>query len=290
MPDLTGKVALVTGANRGLGFETAKTLAGRGARVILVCRDLALGSEAAARMGGKVEVVVIALDDLASIEAGAAEIARRTDRLDIVVNNAGLFGVDFTKTKQGFEYHFGTNHLGHFALTLKLWPLLAAARVVTVTSAMYRRAKIDFDDLDWQKRPYSKWQAYADSKLANLLFAEELQRRFDAAGFKATSVLAHPGYAATNSPFGGRSMKPNFGEVIMLVLGNLLMAQSPAMGAQPSLMAATDAQARGGDLYGPTKMGGMRGAPAKADKKIAPDPALALRLWQVSSGLTGVSV
>lgn len=291
---LAGKTALVTGANRGIGLETARGLAARGASVIVACRDAARASETVDRLRAEFptaehRAVPLALDDLGSVGACAEALYDSLDGLDILVCNAGVFGIDHGHTAQGFEWHFGANCLGHFALTLDLLPLLArrpGARVVTVTSAMNRRGKLDFDDLDWRRRPYSKWQAYADSKLGNLLLAEELQRRLDSAGLPVLSLLSHPGYAATNSAWGGRSMKPTFAETIMLALGNALMAQSPAMGAAPSVLAATDPSATGGELYGPSRLGGMRGPPAKADKKLTPDPATALRLWQTAMTLT----
>ncbi|PWR23403.1 oxidoreductase [Zavarzinia compransoris] len=292
-----GRIALVTGANRGIGFETARGLVAQGADVVIACRDAGRAEDAVRRLGAerpgaRVAEVPLALDDLASIEACRAEVARRYGHLDLLVCNAGVFGVEHGHTAQGFEWHFGANCLGHFALTLGLLPLMAGrpdARVVTVTSAMYRKARLDFSDLDWRRRKYGKWQAYADSKLGNLLLAEELQRRLDAAGIAVKSLLSHPGYAATNSPWGGRSIKPTLMETAMLALGNALMAQSPAMGAAPSLLAAGDPSARGGDLYGPSRLGGMRGPAAKADKKIPPDPATAARLWDVASSLTGTN-
>lgn len=292
-----GRLALVTGANRGLGLETALGLVRQGADLVIACRDAGRAAETLARLraerpGARVEAVPLALDDLGSIEACRAEVAARFGHLDLLICNAGVFGVDLSHTAQGFEWHFGANCLGHFALTLGLLPLMAGrpdARIVTVTSAMYRKARLDFTDLDWRRRKYSKWQAYADSKLGNLLLAEELQRRLDAAGIAVKSLLAHPGYAATNSPWGGRSIKPTLMESLMLALGNALMAQSPAMGAAPSLLAAGDPAARGGDLYGPSRLGGMRGPAARADKKIAPDPATAARLWDVASSLTGAN-
>ncbi|MFA5121547.1 oxidoreductase [Zavarzinia sp.] len=295
LPKLNGRIAVVTGANRGLGFETARGLAARGALVIIACRDPARATETVARLIGefpdaRIETVALTLDDLASVRACVAELVDRLETVDLLICNAGVFGIDYGHTKDGFEWHFGANCLGHHVLTLGLLPLLAKghdARVVTVTSAMYRKGKLDFADLDWRRRPYSKWQAYADSKLGNLLLAEELQRRIDHAGLAIKNLLAHPGYAATNSAWGGRSMKPTLLETAMLALGNALMAQTPAMGAAPSLLAATDPAAKGGDLYGPTKLGGMRGEPAKADKKITPDPAAAARLWQVAAELTG---
>ncbi|MCF4167688.1 SDR family NAD(P)-dependent oxidoreductase [Zavarzinia compransoris] len=293
--ELEGRIALVTGANRGIGLETAKGLVARGAEVVIACRDESRAAETldrlrAVRPGATVRAALLSLDDLASVRDCVATVSDSLPGLDILVCNAGVFGVEHGHTAQGFEWHFGANCLGHFALTLGLLPLMAGrrdARVVTVTSAMYRRGRIDFEDLDWRARRYNKWQAYADSKLGNLLLAEELQRRLDQAGIGVKSLLSHPGYAATNSAWGGRSIKPTLMETAMLALGNALMAQSPAMGAAPSLLAATDPAARGGDLYGPSKLGGMRGAPAKADKKITPDPATAARLFDLALARTG---
>lgn len=295
IPDLSGRLALVTGGNRGLGLETASMLAARGADVVIACRNASAADEALAKLrarapAAKTEAMDLDLTRLSSVRAFVQDFTRRHDRLDILVNNAGVFGINQGLTEDGFELHYGTNHFGHFALTLGLMELLARApapRIVAVTSMMARQGKIDFDDLDRRKGKYSKWQAYSDSKLANVLFAQELQRRMERAGIPGTAVLAHPGYAATNSPFGGSSMTPTPAEVVLLVIGSAF-SQSPAMGAQPTLMAATLPGASPGTLFGPGRMGGMRGSPVADGQRIPADAETAARLWAVSEQLTGV--
>lgn len=285
LPDLAGRTAIVTGASNGIGLETAKALTAHGARVILAVRDEAKGRRAAAAMPGPVapEVCHLDLASLESVRAFAAAWAR--DPIDLLVNNAGVMIPPLSRTEDGFELQFGTNHLGHFALTNLLLPhLTAAGRVVTVASGAHRAGSIDFTDLNWEHRKYRPWRAYGQSKLANLLFTGELQRRVAAAGASALSMAAHPGYAATNLQSHAGSRVSRFA---LRELGNRLLAQDAAGGALPTLYVATQ------DLPGNTYAGpknGLRGAPAPCSRsRAADDPETARRLWQVSETLTGVT-
>ena len=285
IPDLTGRTAVVTGASSGIGLETAKALTARGARVIIAVRDEAKGRTAAAAMPGP-GAAEVRLLDLASLDSVRA-FAKAWDGgpIDLLINNAGVMIPPLTRTKDGFELQFGTNHLGHFALTnLLLLNIAGDGRVVTISSGAHRAGKIDFEDLNWEHRKYRRWAAYGQSKLANLLFTRELQRRLTQAGSSILSMAAHPGYAATNlqSHSGSKLM-----EVAMGNLGNRLLAQDAAGGALPTLFAATQ-NLPGGTFVGPKN--GMRGAPAPcARSKAASDAAVARRLWDVSETLTGVT-
>ncbi|MCU1451242.1 MAG: Short-chain dehydrogenase [Acidimicrobiales bacterium] len=286
IPDLTGKVAVVTGANSGLGYETALGLAGHGAEVILACRDEGRGTTAlenlrAAVPDAQTELALLDLADLASVRKFADAFNGERNGLDILVDNAGVMALAERRlTADGFEMQFGTNHLGHFALTGLLLPQLLArpnARVVAVSSTGHRVGKIRFGDLQWEKK-YRKWLAYGQSKLANLLFAFELDRRARAAGAPITAVAAHPGYADTNLQTGTSFSWSNF------------MAQSAAMGALPSLYAATAPDVQGGQYFGPGSLTQQKGHPkrVKAAGK-AYDTETARRLWEVSEQLTGVT-
>ena len=293
IPDLTGVRAIVTGATSGLGLETARELVRHGAGVVLAVRDPSRGSAAAAAIARDTgrdapEARALDLADLSSVRAFADG---WDGRLDLLVNNAGVMALPYGVTADGFEMQFGTNHLGHFALTgLVLAALLRAdaPRVVTVSSGVHRTGRIDFDDLQGE-RSYARWQAYARSKLANLLFAFELQRRADAARVRLRSVAAHPGYAATNLQAAGPRMEGNrFREAVMKV-GNTLFGQSAAAGALPQLYAATAPDVRGGEYFGPRGPMESRGAPTRVKASAsAHDAALATRLWEVSEELTGV--
>src|SRR3954469_4000255 len=280
LPHQAGRTAVVTGANSGLGLATAAALAAAGAHVVLAVRDPARGEAAAAGLPGSVEVRRLDLADLASVRAFAAD--WRGD-LDLLVNNAGVMAVPAGVTVDGFERQFGTNHLGHFALTNLLLPHVTD-RVVTVSSTMHRSGVIDLDDLNWQRRPYSANGAYAQSKLANLLFTLELERRLREAGSRVRALAAHPGYAATNLQ--GRS-----GNRIAdgaMKLGNVLLAQSDERGALPTLAAATR-DLPGGSYLGPDGFQEMRGFPTLVGRTAAAgDPELARRLWEESARLTGV--
>jgi NAD(P)-dependent dehydrogenase (short-subunit alcohol dehydrogenase family) len=293
IPDLTGRIAIVTGATSGIGFEAALALAGKGAETVLAVRDSSRGEACAAQIrqrhpAAKLRVMSL---DLASLAAVAAfvEQAAALPRVDILLNNAGLgFQPTRSVTKDGFERQFGTNHLGHFALTGRLIPLLLQApapRVVTIASLAHRRGRINFDDLQ-SERAYNGGRAYAQSKLANLLFARELDRRARLAASRLVSVAAHPGLsttgfiAATEMP----SWQRGISGLVMRLLG-----QDAAHGALPGLYAATMPDVAGGRYWGPDGMREMKGAPALA--KIAPqagDKAVWQRLWTVSEALTRV--
>jgi len=294
IPDQTGRTAVVTGANSGIGYQTALELARRGARVVLAVRDTGRGQEALRRLRAEVpaaaaELGSLDLADLASVRAFAGSLPY--GELDLLVNNAGIMAVPLLRTVDGFETQFGVNHLGHFALTgLLLGRLLArpGARVVTVTSGMYRTGRIGFDDLG-AERGYRKWAAYSQSKLANLLFAMELQRRADAAGRDLTSVAAHPGYAATNLQAVGPRLYGSRLRAGAAVVLNRLVAQSDADGALPVLRAATDPGVRGGEVLGPSGPFELRGTPKLVRvANRARDRAVARRLWETSERLTGV--
>ena len=293
VPSQEGRAFLVTGANGGLGYETARVLAQRGARVILACRRPDAAAEAARRIrdlapGARVQVEALDLAELASVRECARRVAKGLGRLDGLVNNAGLMGVPRAVTADGFERQFAVNHLGHFALTGRLLPLLLAApapRVVTVTSETARFGRIAFDDLQGERR-YRPWRAYAQAKLANLLFALELDRRARAAGSALVSMGAHPGYAGTglqaNPERRLRAPVQRFWS-----WANRSVAQGAAAGAWPTLRAATDPQARGGTLYGPSR---LLAGPAIVDTvyRRGADQEAARRLWDASATLTGV--
>ena len=280
LPAQAGRTVVVTGANSGLGLATARELARAGARVVLAVRDVARGEQAAATIEGATEVRRL---DLASLESVRAFAAAWTGDLDVLVNNAGIMMVPAGRTADGFELQFGTNHLGHFALTNLLLPHVTD-RVVTVSSGMHRQGTIDLEDLNWERRPYNATRAYAQSKLANLLFAMELQRRLADAGSRVRALAAHPGYAATNLQ--GRS-----GSRVMdgaMKVGNLLVAQSDSQGALPTLAAATR-DLPGGSYLGPDGFQEMRGYPTLVGRTPeASNPELARRLWAASAALTGV--
>lgn len=284
LPGFAGRTVIVTGASSGLGLETGKALTAHGARVILAVRNEAKGAAAAALMPGPGTTEVRSLD-LASLEEVRAFAANWPgDPVDLLINNAGVMIPPLGRTEDGFELQFGTNHLGHFALTNLLLPCVTG-RVVTVSSGAHRFGSIDFGDLNWERRKYRPWRAYGQSKLANLLFTAELQRRLTEAGSPVLSVAAHPGYAATGlQSHSGSRLGDLAGE-----LGNRLLAQDAASGALPTLYAAT-AAVPGNTFVGPTGLGGMRGAPAPCPRSAAAgDMAVAARLWQVSEALTGVT-
>lgn len=296
IPAQTGKTVLITGANSGLGFEAAKMLAAKGARVILAVRDSAKGERAAIEIrrtvpAAQLELLPLDLASLASIRDAAAMFAQTHDRLDILINNAGVMAIPRRTTADGFEMQFGTNHLGHFALTGLLLPRLLqtpAARVVTVSSGAHLLGRINFADLQGERR-YQPWLAYGQSKLANLLFAYDLQRRLVAAGGQVISVAAHPGYAATNLQTVGPEMAGSPLGVKVMAAANRVLAQSAAMGALPEVYAATSPDVCGGDYIGPDGRLGQSGFPKKvASSRRAHDQAVAARLWQVSEALTGV--
>jgi NAD(P)-dependent dehydrogenase (short-subunit alcohol dehydrogenase family) len=276
---------VVTGASSGLGAVTARELARAGAHVVLAVRDVAKGEAVAEGFTGSREVRELDLASLASVRAFAE---RWTGDLDILINNAGIMAVPQGKTADGFELQFGTNHLGHFALTARLIGELEGredARVVTLSSQAHRTGRISFDNLAGEHR-YFRWRAYGQSKLANLLFALELERRLSAAGSTVKSMAAHPGYAATNL----QSAAAPLADRLLMKVGNLVIAQSDEMGALPPLYAATEPGLPGGTYAGPDGIGEQRGHP----KPVAPNGAarnerLAQKLWDVSEQMTGVS-
>jgi len=280
LPDMTGRTAIVTGANSGIGRAAARALAEGGGRVVLAVRDTDKGEAAAATMPGETEVRRLDLADLASIREFAAGWA---GDVSLLINNAGVMVPPLSRTADGFELQFGTNHLGHFALTNLLLPDITG-RVVTVSSTGHRIGTIDFDDLNWERRRYQAWRAYGQSKLANLLFTAELQRRLEDAGSPVLATAAHPGYAATNLQFrsGRRSLD------IMSSIGNRLFAQDEDGGALPTLYAAT-ADIAGNGFAGPGGFMEQRGAPKLVGRRhTAQDAGVARRLWDVSEELTGV--
>ncbi|SCX56925.1 NADP-dependent 3-hydroxy acid dehydrogenase YdfG [Klenkia marina] len=281
IPSQAGRTAVVTGANSGLGLATARALASAGAHVVLAVRDVGRGSAAASSISGDVEVRRLDLADLSSVREFADA---WTGDLDLLVNNAGIMMVPAGRTADGFELQFGTNHLGHFALTNLLLPHVTD-RVVTVSSGLHRSGTIVLDDLNWERRPYSDTGAYGASKLANLLFALELQRRLTAAGSTVRSMAAHPGYAATNlQSHTGNRLK----DAVMKV-SNRFVAQSDADGALPTLFAAT-ADLPGGSYAGPSGFQEMRGAPTLVGRsRAASDVQLAKDLWTASERLTGIT-
>jgi NAD(P)-dependent dehydrogenase (short-subunit alcohol dehydrogenase family) len=288
IPDQSGRVAIVTGANSGIGYETALALARKGARVILGCRDPGRGREAEQRLraaapGAEIRFVPLDLGSLASVADFAKRIASEAPKLDLLCNNAGVMVPPYGKTADGFELQFGTNHLGHFALTGRLLPLLRKAqapRVVAVSSTAHRMGSIDFDDLQWERKRYSPWRAYGQSKLANLLFARELARRIAARGEPLVSAGAHPGATQTNlqqhSGFSRFAVK--------------LFSQAPPGGALPTLYAATAPGVSGGDYFGPGRLMELVGPPKPAySSPASKDMAVAARLWEVSERLTQVA-
>ena len=286
IPGLAGKTVIVTGANSGIGHAAAAALAGAGATVVLAVRDQAKGEVAAAALPGMTEVRPL---DLASLDSVRAFAAAWQGDIDLLINNAGVMIPPLSRTADGFELQFGTNHLGHFALTNLLLPHVAAdGRVVTVSSDAHKSGAIDFDDLNWERKRYRPWRAYGQSKLANLLFTTELQRRLTEAGPTVLATAAHPGYAATNlqSHSGSRLLA-----FAMEHVGNRLIAQDAAGGALPTLYAAV-ADIPGGSFAGPSgPFGlGLRGAPKLVARSAAArDAEAARRLWLVSEELTGVA-
>ncbi len=295
IPSQAGKTALVTGANSGIGYQAALELARHGAHVLLGCRNYAKGQAALERLlreapGASAELVELDMASLSSIRAFASDFAARGIALDLLINNAGVMALPKrVVTADGFERQFGTNHLGHFALTGLLIPQLLAApapRVVTVASLAHRNGKIDFDNLQ-SERGYKPWDAYGESKLANILFANELNRRAVVAHSKLVSMPVHPGVSRTsivdNGP-GSNGLKA----VVLKLLAPVIMQQDAA-GALPTLYAATSPEARGGEYIGPDGLMEMKGAPVVVQPRPhALDQAVAQRLWTVSEELTGV--
>ncbi len=288
IPDQSGRLAVVTGANSGLGLATARELARAGASVVLAVRNMDKGQRAAAEVGERARVEQLDLGDLGSVAAYAERFASEHGRLELLINNAGVMAPPRRTTADGFESQFGTNHLGHFALTGRLLPTLLKAeqpRVVTLSSGAHRMGQINFDDLQGERR-YNNWRAYGQSKLANLMFCFELARRAAEAGSPLSSLAAHPGYAATNLQFAGPA---TWYEKLGGAIGNRVIAQSAEMGALPTLYAATVPELPSGTFVGPDGFMEQRGYPhivTAAGK--AYDQQAWRRLWETSEELTGV--
>jgi NAD(P)-dependent dehydrogenase (short-subunit alcohol dehydrogenase family) len=288
IPSLAGKTAIVTGANRGLGFEVAAGLAGAGAKVVLACRTPAkarLAAEDIKKRAPNADLEIMQLDvaDLGSVRKFADEFCKRHARLDILCNNAAAILAPLGKTRDGFETHIGTNHFGAFALTGLLLDKLRAtegARVVNTSSMAHKMTPgMDLEDLHFERKPYKEMDAYGKSKLAALLFTFELDRRLQKSGAHVTAVAAHPGWSNTNPDQGGFLMR----------MSNKVFAQPATMGALPALYACADADVSGGDYFGPGGFQQLKGHPARvACRTEARDPNLAEQLWKISEQATGV--
>ncbi len=287
IPGQSGRVAIVTGASSGIGLEAARVLAHKGARVIIAARDEAKGQRAVDSIlrdhsEAQVELHHLDLADLASVRTFADAFLAREERLDLLINNAGIMMCPFARTSDGFEIQFGTNHLGHFALTGQLLPLLKQnrdSRIVMVSSAAHHRGKLDLADLNWESRKYKTVQAYCDSKLANLLFTLELARKLGEANNTPLVTAAHPGWSRTD-------LQRHVGIIRWL---GYFMGQDQAMGALPTLRAAVDQAAAPGDYFGPGGRREMKGPPVKVEPAAsARDSATARELWRISEELTGV--
>jgi NAD(P)-dependent dehydrogenase (short-subunit alcohol dehydrogenase family) len=285
-----GRTAIVTGGNSGIGFEISRALAAKGARVVLACRNSRMAESAAQRIreltpDSKIETVELDLASLESVSSAADQIVARYPQLNLLVNNAGLMAVDFKRTVDGFETQIGVNHLGHFALTLRLLPILSKtdeSRVVTMSSIGHRSGKIDLIDLNYEHRKYRRWEAYFQSKLANLLFTSELNKRLNSQNAGVKALSAHPGVARTDLGTEGSSLSNR-----LLSPNNPLVSQSAASGALPALRASTDPTAGGGDYYGPRWY--FRGYPVlETPSHTARNLTLASQFWGLSESLTNL--
>jgi len=295
MPDLSGKVIIVTGGNSGLGYESVKVFAQKGAEVILACRSVEKGEAAKTEImknnpAGKIEVMNLDLMDLSSVKNFAVRFKENHSRLNVLINNAGIMIPPYGLTKDGFESQIGTNHLGHFALTGQLIDLIVKtpkSRVVSTSSLAHKNGKMDFDNFMFDNgNGYTPMKAYGRSKLANLLFIYELQRLFEAIGIDSVAVAAHPGVSQTNLM---RFVEGKFYYHLLKPLSSLIL-QSAAKGALPQLRAAVDPEVKGGDFYGPDGFNEMKGFPVKVKSNPSSHNAGdAKRLWEVSEKLTGVS-
>ena len=297
IPSLTGRTIVVTGANSGLGYEATRVFAEKGADVLMACRDTDRGQAAAERIsrtvpGAALEVLKLDLADLDSVREFATTFEDDYDDLHVLCNNAGVMAIPRRETADGFETQFGVNHLGHFALTGLLYETLVETegetRVVTQSSGAHESGEIDFEDLQGEGS-YDKWGAYSQSKLANVLFAYELDRRLSAADFDVASVACHPGYAATELQTTGPEMEGSTLKTWAMAGANRLVAQSAAMGALPMVYAGTASTIEGGEYIGPDGPFGARGYPTRAESSArSHDRVVAERLWEVSEELTGV--
>ena len=298
LPNLDGKIAIVTGANSGIGFEASAELAGKGATVIMACRNLDKANKAADDIRGRypsaqLEVMQLDLSDLESVKRFADEFKASHSQLHMLCNNGGIMGgPEISHTKQGFELMFGTNHLGHFALVGHLLEVLEAtpaSRVVAVSSMAHRNIKgLNLDDPNFETTEYGIFDAYAKSKLANLTFCLELDKRLKATGIDACGAIAHPGYTATNIT-SGSNPDGNWLKDLAVKLGDLVLAMPAHKGALPTLYAAADPSIQGGEYIGPDGPFQFMGSPARvAYKETADDPVARQRLWEISEELTGI--
>ena len=285
VPDQTGRIAIVTGSSSGLGIETARVLSGKGATVVIAVRNETKGNSAINRIkqdhpNAKLVLMKLDLASLSSVESFASAFKSQFDRLDLLINNAGVMIPPYSKTEDGFELQFGTNHLGHFLLTEKLFDILNAtkdSRIVNVSSVAHNYGKLDFDDLNWEKRKYKPINSYGDSKIANLYFTYELARRVEEANYDIIVTAAHPGWTATE-------LQRHSGIVDFL---NNFFAQDISMGALPTLYAAVSDNALNGGYYGPSGFREMRGYPKKVDSNpLSKNLEIAQQLWEVSEKLT----
>ncbi|MEH1940881.1 MAG: SDR family NAD(P)-dependent oxidoreductase [Nostoc sp.] len=283
-----GRVAIVTGSSSGIGYETARVLANKQASVIIAVRNLDKGNKALTKIlqqnqDADVKVMELDLANLASVKNFAENFKKNYLRLDLLINNAGVMIPPYSKTMDGFELQFGTNHLGHFALTGQLLELsigTEGSRIVNVSSGAHTIGKIDFDDLNWEKRSYAKWKAYGDSKLANLYFTYELDRKLKDNGIDTLVTASHPGWTATE-------LQRTSGGIVEYLNG--ILAQDITMGALPTLRAAIEAGLKGAEYFGPNGFMEMRGYPIKVESnELSKDRAIAKKLWEVSEKLTGV--
>ncbi|MGB0218114.1 MAG: oxidoreductase [Sinimarinibacterium flocculans] len=298
IPPQQGRRIVVTGASSGLGLETSVALAAAGAEVIMACRNpdragAALDQVQRRAPGAKAGLMTLDLADLASVRTFAADCARRFERIDVLCNNAGVMALPLQRTKDGFEMQMGTNHLGHFALTglmLDQLKATAGARVVSVASNAHKWGmRLDAGDLGFERQRYNKWDAYGRSKMANLMFHFELDRRLRAAGLDVRSACAHPGYAATNLMFVGPAQQNSRVGRLLMQFGNALLSQDQAMGALPQLYAITMPDVESGDYFGPDGWQQLKGHPRRVGcLRIARDPERNRLLWEASERLTGV--
>lgn len=298
IPAQAGRTAVVTGANSGIGLETAIALAAAGASVVMACRNPEKASAALAKVRERVpqaQVSLMTLDlaSLASVRAFAEAFRQQHARLDLLINNAGILGVPLGRTVDGFESHLGTNHLGHFALTGLLIDRLMAtpgARVITVGSLGHWRGRLNLDDLNFERTPYTPFAGYANSKQASLLFVTELARRLAEKGSDVIAAAAHPGGADTTIKPRTDSFRQRFEDAVIAPIARRYLINTAAAGALPTLYAATMPDVRGNDYYGPDGLAGLRGFPARASRRRnAVDPAAARRLWDLSAAQTGVA-
>lgn len=287
IPDQSGRIVIITGANSGIGFEAAKALAAKGAEVILAVRSQEKGDAALSQIRteiptAKLQTRLLDLANLASVKTFAEQFKSDFDQLDLLINNAGIMIPPYGKTLDGFESQFGTNHLGHFALTAQLFDLLKTtpeSRIVNVSSNAHKMGKLNLEDLNWENRKYISWTAYGDSKIANLYFTYELSRKIKTNGHGVMVTAAHPGLTSSNLAK-GRGIK----------FFNALFAQAGPMGALPTLMAATEPTAKSGDYFGPSGISEWRGYPRQVvSNKLSQNEDIASKLWTLSEKLTGVT-